>query len=241
MMQIKNSIGLIGDAVNTYGIMRDLSQANGGLEVAIHPEAKWFFDLLPPELNIKVVDWVGNDAKELDLVGAFNFSHTSDLHMSQCYHYQFGLATPTAPIRPVLNVPDLDVPVYDYLLSPFSRSLPIEQKWDMPNWEQLANRLKEQGYEVAVLGNSQYDQKFKNITNEQDRPIAEVLNMIKKCRKGLISVVTGTSHLAYAMGTKNYLLNNQGGKWGVNPDAVSIETYIPNISVDEVITLIIQN
>lgn len=231
---------MIGDCVNTFGILRDLSKIEP-LEVKHSAEAKWFYDLLPKELNIKSVDEVDDNAIELDLIGAFRYSEGYKYHMSQCYHQQFGLPTPSQPIKPELDVPNIEVPIYDYILTPFSRSLPEYQKWGLHRWQELSWDLNKNKYSTCIFGNSLYDPKINGLQMEYDRPMVEVLNMIKKCRKGVISVITGISHLSYAMDAKNCLLSGQGVTgWGINPNATIIDN--PNvceISVKEVLEVLI--
>lgn len=241
-MQLYNDINLIGDLVNTLPVMTDLSNKYEGLRVMQSlDEGKWIYPLIPKDKNISLVPEDNVCSLMMDLVAAFKFGSENDQHMSQCHHHLFGLPTPARPIRPKLEVPDIDVPIYDYIFAPFSRSLPADQKWPIKNWIELLTDLTRVGFRVAVFGNSKYDSPLEfGSYSEFDRPMIEVLSMIKKCRQGVISVVTGISHLAYAMNTKNYLFCNQGA-WGKNPDAICLETYIPKITSDEVLTLINEN
>lgn len=244
-MQLKNDVNLIGDLAGTVPVMIDLAKKYGGLEVEqTLDEGKWIYDLIPKKYNIKLVDKVGEDALETDLSEAFLFAGDVDVHMTQAHHAILGLPTPEEPIRPELDIPDLDVPVYDYVFAPFGRSAGQDEKWPYEKWNELAWYITNLGLSVCVLGNSKYDQKngheIQYYVDEYDRPLVEVLNMLKKCRRGCLSIITGISHLCYATGTKNYLFSNQWGKWGVNPDAIKLETHIPRIDVDDVLCLIIE-
>lgn len=239
-MVLENSIGLIGDLVNTFGILKDLTSSQN-VSIIKPVETDWFYDLITPTVKFKYTE---SDSKysDLDLGKAFQYGCANNLHMSQCYHVQFGLPTPEHPIRPELNVPDVEVPIYDYILAPFSRSLPEEQKWSLHKWQELGWQLEKQGYSVCVFGNSKYDQSTFGLTNEYDRPMNEVLNIIKKCRKGVVSIVTGISHLAYAMNTKNILLSGQGDSgWGINPDGYIITGMVCDFTKEQVLRIINEN
>lgn len=241
-MQLKNENGLIGDVLGTLPLMYDVAKNFGGLSVEIHPEAKWMYELIPENYNIKVVESLNYDNPwiELDIGMAFNYSMQTGLYMNQCWHSQIGYNTPEQTI-PELNVPDVDVPIYDFVFAPFSRSTPQEQKWQIEKWEQLSYEFEMAGYRVCVFGNSKHDKKLDNCFNEFDRPMIEVINILKKAKKGCISINTGISHLCYVVGCKNYLLNNQGSGWAVQPHAISIETYIPEITVEEMFNFILNN
>ena len=242
MMDLINAEGLIGDSLSTIPVMIDLAKAHGGLRVSIHHEAAWLYDLIPKKYNITVVpEDELNPCLRMDIGAAFQYAQEHKTYMSASWHNQFGLPTPTPAPRPELELPDVDVPIYDYIFAPFSRSTPENQKWQLEKWQDLSHLLDMDGYRVCVFGNSNHDQKLDNCFNEFDRPMVEVLNMLKKCRKGCISINTGISHLCFAMGTKNYLLNNQGTGWSVHPEAISIETYIPRITDDEMLDLIKNN
>lgn len=246
-MQLVNNNNLIGDLTGTVNIMIDLAKKHGGLNVhQTLEEGRWIYDLIPDKYNIKLIQQIdcSPSANVLitDIGAAFNYSQEHGTYMSQSWHDQFGLPTPAAA-PPDLDIPDVDVPVYDYIFAPFSRSTPDNQKWHIGHWIDLEIQLKKKGYSVCFFGNSEHDQPI-NITAvnlEYDRPMIEVLNILKKCRKGCISINTGISHLCYATNTKNYLLNNQGQGWAVQPNAISIETYIPRITVDEMLDFIQNN
>ncbi|MCW3111390.1 MAG: hypothetical protein JWQ09_5896 [Segetibacter sp.] len=239
MMQLINDVELIGDLLNTIPVMIELSIINNGLEVKhIGEKSKWIYPLIPKKYNINLVDIVDNNAIKIDMLTAFDSSQILNSHMSISYHAQFGLPVPTNPIKPELEFEVLPVPVYDYILCPHSRSLTDKEKWDAEKWIELAQELEEKGYSVCFFGSSLYDKEFIGFNNEYDRPMVEVLNMIKACNEGIISVVTGISHLCYAVGAKNYVMCNQLNKWGLNPSAVHIKKYIPELTVDEVLEVL---
>ena len=239
MIVLHNPEGLIGDVLGTVPIMIDLAKQNGGLKVMAHHEADWLYPLIAHH-GIERIHETSVVNAELDIQEAFRFSQENGTYMGQSWHNQFGLPTPPAA-PPDLEIPDVEVPIYDYIFAPFSRSTPDNQKWVVGRWFQLARKLVQDGNSICVFGNSKFDSPILGMVNEFDRPMIEVLNILKKCRKGCVSINTGISHLCYATGTKNYLLNNQGQGWSVQPDAISIETYIPRITVDEMLDFIKNN
>lgn len=91
-----------------------------------------------------------------------------------------------------------------------------------------------------IFGNSKYDDpefiKQPNCSVCFDNKFETVCSIMKQS-KGLISVVTGISHLAYALSVKNYLFVNQG-MWGKNPEAIYMDKNIHDITVDEVYNLL---
>lgn len=237
--EVINDIGLIGDSVNTIPAMIDLAKLNGSLRVIAHPESHWMYELIPKKYNISLISkpttFVGYS---FDLTEAFAFSNANDLYMSQCHHHRFGLPVPVYPLSPELTIRDIGVTDYDYLLAPFGRSAGENERWPKEKWIELKKSLEKEGFKVGVLG-AGTNYPFEWGSNTQfGHPMVEVLNLIKKCRRGVISIVTGISHLCYAVDAKNYLLTNQLGAWGQNPDAVRIETYIPNITVEEVLEVL---
>ena len=86
--------------------------------------------------------------------------------------------------------------------------------------------------EFIVLGNSKYDEydfiTAPNCIDFYDHSLSIVSSMLKSSN-GLISLVTGTSHLAFHLGVRNIVLNNQNMLWGRNPDGIHIETDIQKL------------
>lgn len=242
-MQLRNDSNLVGDVLGTTPMMIDLAKANNGLEVfQTLDEGKWIYDLIPQKYNIKLIDNLDEEKGywSPDLSEAFAFSHEINGHMTQCWHHQVELQTPLNPIRPELVIPETKMRGYDYVLAPFGRSAPDDQKWQNEKWQQLIDNLIKDGNSVCVIGNPKLDFKdqFYNCTLVFDRTLAEIGDLLKKCNKGCISIVTGISQYCFALGTKNYVFCNQSGMWGQNPDGINIETYIPRITVEKMMDFI---
>ncbi len=104
-------------------------------------------------------------------------------------------------------------------------------------WQELVNTLPDKKF--CLFGNSLYDDpsfiEGDNVTSVFDQPFEVVANIMLKSKEGLISVVTGISHLAFHLGVKNILLTNQNMTWGNNPEAVMIKENITFLTTDNLI------
>jgi hypothetical protein len=239
-MILKHDIGLIGDCVATFPIMIDIAKQQGSLGVVM-PEGKAInelFDLLPKEHNLYRAQPDSDITLHLDLHEAFKYGDKYKLNMGQCYHHQVGLSTPKTCQKVTFNFNPVPWYVPFYVLAPFSRSLPEDQKWQREKWQQLVDKMDH--VDFVLLGDSRYDDpKFvegPHVYSVFDTSMHNVLGILSTSL-GVISVVTGISHLAFHANVKNYLFVNQGA-WGKNPDGIYMDKYIPSITVDEVINIL---
>jgi hypothetical protein len=170
---------------------------------------------------------------------AYLKSQHNGWYMTQAFMDDLGLPVPPLPPKANLVFPEIPVKQYDYLLSPFARSLVPEDKWQQGNWQQLIHELPNKKF--ALLGDSSHDDKNyvtgQNVDVVFDQPFSEVCNLFKSCT-ALISVVTGTSHLAFHLGVNNILLVNQNMTWGINPNAFCIKKPVTSIDVHNVVSFI---
>ena len=229
MMIVNNPIGLIGDVLGTFPVLQQLNKDNPDLKVIPHPEVKWVYDLVP-DLELCEPQEFDN---ELNLSGAFTVSHQHGVYMSQAHYPFMGYPIPNLPCKAELSLKQVDVNIYDYIIAPFGRSAPNEQKWPVENWLKLIELMPDKQF--AIFGTSKHDLEFPdylpNVTNIFDRDIHEICNLMIYANHGVISIVTGISHLCYHLGVKNYLLTNQiGMTWGMNPEAVIISNHIPSLT-----------
>ncbi|GAO43784.1 glycosyltransferase family 9 protein [Flavihumibacter petaseus] len=240
---LRNPDGLIGDFLGTIPAMIDVARIHQ-LDVVIHPEARELFDLIPKRYGITAIDEPGsNDGYDyhgtMDISAAFTLSHQKDYYMSQAHMELLGLWVSPQPPKAELDIPDIDVPVADFILAPFSRSLPSEQKWPAAQWQKLVDMHPDKTF--VVIGHDRDPRRFitgRNVLDAYAQPITEVCNLLKKARRGLISVVSGPSHLAFHLGVKNYLLTNQNMTWGNNPDAIQLRHQIPNMTAEDFSTFL---
>lgn len=230
---IRNDNHLIGDFIGTIPAM--IEMAKGSPVEVICPDATAeLLAMIPQKYGIRRAGAVDPD-KAFDLHGAFALADgAKKLHMIQANFHFMGLPIPEDIPVPELQITPEDVPEFDYILSPFSRSLPEGEKWQQDKWQALVNAIP--GKRFALLGSSRHDDAnyLTGVTPIFDQSMNYVANVLQRARDGLISVVTGTSHLAYALRVKNYLFFNQG-LWGKNPDAILLDRPIRDISVQEVI------
>lgn len=252
-----NDIELMGDAIGSIPLMVELSQSEYPLFVASRNTQ--IYDMIPSRWGIKtifdmhLIDMFLGSVRKTNLPEAFKFGNT--LHMTQAHFAQFGLPVPEKPIAPELDLgPEPDdfreqCPC-DFLIAPFSRSLPVEELWPLPNYHELAFRL---GKSFTALGSYKYPHENISMFNVKyqgnswindfyDHPLKTVGHVMKKARYGLISVVTGPSHLAHALQVPNIQFTVQG-PWGENPDATHIRPKtndIRDVTVDEVEAIVRQ-
>ena len=235
-MVIKNPIGLIGDVLGSFPVLQQLNKDHKNFSVIAHEEAKWLYDLVPEIALCTCPKW----DKELDMLDAFKLANQHNLYMSQAYHPFMGYPIPEEPVKAALTVKELDVTVYDYVIAPYGRSAPADQRWNYNHWISLIKAMPEKSF--LVLGNSKQNKywiKADNLSYGYDLDAHTLCNMLLKARYGCISIVTGISHLCYHLGVKNYLLTNQGTEgWGVNPESIKITDPIPALEVKTVYDLL---
>lgn len=242
MILIDNKEGLVGDFLGTIPAMQKLSEDDTVI-VKVNQEVEGLFELIKNKdlVNFKELSYDYSDQfhKEITLSssGAFTLASQNNWYMTQAFIKQAELEVPEVPPKARLRYESvLALHPIDYLISPFARSLPLDQKWQRENWQALVNKFPDKTF--GVLGNYKYDDPMyvngKNVHLFYSLSF-DVLCKLFKSATALISVVTGTSHLAFHLGVKNILLTNQGMTWGNNPDAIKLTEYIPNITVQQVI------
>jgi len=238
-MIVKNPIGLIGDTLGTFPVLQQLNKDHEHFSVIVLEEVKWLYELVP---ELKLCECSRHD-KELNISGAFTLSHQHNLFMSQAHYPFMGYPIPSEPVKAELMIIDVEVPIYDYIIAPYGRSAPNEQKWSMDKWIELIDSMPECSF--AILGNSKYDDFAypipENVSLFFDRSMNDVGYTLQRAKYGCISIVTGISHFCYHLGVKNYLLTNQTGMtWGENPDCIAIRDHIPTLEPKTVYDLLSQ-
>lgn len=240
-MKLKNNIGLIGDFLGTVPVMQAIARTTRLEVVGLHDEIMQLWHMIDKR-DLDMTWLVGTpqvpDA-ELDLEKAFAIGDKKGLHMTQAHFAVLGMEVPDKPIRPILDKPTSysPYPAVDYIISPFSRCLPDNQRWPKERWQELVDEMYDS--EFMIVGSAKDDTSYLkglNVTYTYGAAFRHLSSMMKSTKKGLISVVTGTSHLAYAIGVKNYLFCNQGA-WGKNPEAEVLSEGKPilDITVKDVI------
>lgn len=226
-MIIRNDNDLIGDFIGTIPAMQA-----AGAPVVIKDHMTELFGMAGLRRSYD------EPTHSFDLHESFAYADKNSLHMIQSNFAQIGLPVPKYVPRPVLNFHEIYTAKYDYVLAPFSRSLPKDQLWQREKWQALVNAMPDKRF--CLMGSLVHDDPSfvtgANVTSMFGQSWVVVCNIMK--RSELISVVTGLSHLAYALGVKNYLFFNQG-RWGQNPEAVLMQKHIPDITVEEVVRTIL--
>jgi hypothetical protein len=228
---IKNMPALIGDFL---GVAPSLIQFSNYNDVFVDnaDNLNGLTDLLPIKIfqNQEIHKTIF-----VDMDSAFKRASQYNWYMTQAFMDNLGMPVPSIPPKAKLIFDKEEVESYDYLLSPFSRCLPESDKLPVHVWQDFVNKFPAK---YALLGNSKFDDPnfIQGVTPVFDLPFSKVCNLYEKC-KALISVVTGTSHLAFHLGTKNILLVNQNMTWGTNPDALCIRKRILTIKAEDIIQI----
>ena len=236
--------GLIGDFLGILPLMIELAKQDD-LHVRIHPEAEHLFNLIPKKYNIKLQDEPPafyDRVIELDISQAFDLSSSHNYYMSQSHFAYLGMPVPSPPPKAELEFDVADNSVYDYLIAPFSRSLPLEQRWPRARWQRLVELMPDHTF--CIIGHNRDERNFiagDNVIQMYNEEIVKVMSVLVNSRGGLISVVSGPSHLAFHLGVNNYLLTNQNMTWGNNPDAITICDYIPDLKAEKLVEILNSN
>lgn len=226
---VKNTPSLIGDFLGVAPALIELSK-NYNVFVDAKEEIDSLINLLPIK---RFQNQEIHKTVTVDIDAAFKKASHRNWYMTQAFMDNLGLPVPNFPPKVVLGFDKEEVEAYDYLLSPFSRCLPESDKLPASVWQDFVNKFPAK---FALLGNSKYDDTnfIKGVTPVFDLPFSKICNLYGKC-KAVISVVTGTSHLAFHLGTKNILMVNQNMTWGTNPEALCIRKRISTIKAEDII------
>ncbi|MGN6532889.1 MAG: hypothetical protein ACTHK0_14200 [Ginsengibacter sp.] len=233
--------GLIGDFLGVLPVIIDLSKRDE-LHVQIHPEATAIFSMIPKKYNIKLQereDAFYDVILKLDISRAFTISSENNYYMSQAHFAFLGLEVPETPLKAELEFEQFEMCPYDYIIAPFSRSLPACQCWLREEWQRLTDLMPERSF--CIIGHNRDPRNYitgPNVSEMYNEPLVKVVNLLKSVQGGLISVVSGPSHLSFHLGVKNYLLTNQNMKWGNNPEAITIQDYIPELKAEKVLEIL---
>jgi hypothetical protein len=226
--------GLIGDTIGTIPaidyLARERKKKDDTLFVSVHYDGRPVLEMAESyqREEWRFADWKGDgiphgEIKQINLPKVAN-SFGTRMYMTQAYFGGLNLPIPETPPRPKLLIRGADI-VMDghYGLAPFARSLGPGEKWDRFKWQRLVDSMPDKQF--VLYGSHRDDPEFvtgPNVTPYFDRPLERVCHSMKYLTHGLISVSTGLSHLAYALGVKNYLLIRQG-PFACNPSAIRME------------------
>jgi ADP-heptose:LPS heptosyltransferase len=226
---VKDVPTLIGDFLGCLPALQRLAKHNN-VYIQHSDECQSLYSLIPTSYSIYPVYMQDKPATfTVNISNAFTNASINNWYMSQAFLKEFNLPVLTTAPKADLAYNLLQQNNF-YFISPFARSLPPEQKWSNANWHEFVNMNKDKKF--IVLGNSKYDEHNyiigDNVADLYDMPLTDVASRLK-ASNGLISVVTGTSHLAFHLGVKNIVLNNQDMTWGRNPDGIHITKNIQKL------------
>ncbi|HRQ17714.1 MAG TPA: hypothetical protein PL085_11600 [Agriterribacter sp.] len=241
MIKVNALDGLIGDFLGCVPAIQALAKRES-VCVTYHPEVKELFEMT----GLTPYDPAYHITKEITIncTDAWNIAIPKGLHMTQAYFPLLGLDIPGKPVRAELvSVASLPKK-YDYVIAPFSRSLPDNQKWRIKSWVELARSMPANNF--LMIGHSRdYSHPsariIPNLYTLMGADFCDLIAVMEEAKKGLISIVSGPSHLAFHLGVKNYLITNQRDAWGVNPDSVQIRDFIPDLKAETIKKVLDEN
>lgn len=239
-MIIKSDINLVGDFLGTLPAIIEKNQREK-VQLIITGLKSSLISLIPKEIEL-VNEEILYDVK-LDIHKAFAYANDRGLYMSQCYYQQLGLPTPFLKEKVFLEYRKQMTEVVDYVISPFSLSLPENQKVNKQVWQDMVDDNPNMLF--ALIGVEGIDDanliEGKNVVKFFNRDLHFICNLLRNSDKGLISLVTGTAHLAFHLTVFNILFTNQLGVWGNNPEAFFVKDYIPSLTYEKNIKKLIKN
>lgn len=255
-MLIVNPISLVGDFLGTLPALIDFIRHGGkknvtvicnpvveGLANLLQEDVKSHFifdaDLSIDALQLDRQFWAEryNDYEMpvcLDLQRAFREATAKGLYMGAAYYGQ--LLRDVKSTKAELIVQPEALPFQaNYVISPFSRSLPESQKIRRELWQELVDANPSSRF--ALIGTAKYDDPA-FVTGPNVLPFFDhtwnVVGNLLKSSKAILSVVTGTSHFAFHIATRNILFTNQATAWGNNPDAIRVTKHIPDLQLADI-------
>jgi hypothetical protein len=237
---IKNSPGLIGDFLGFVPALQRVSLHNQVYLEKTEVLQK-FYNLIKKD----IYNFYYYENQEIDKIIFANTDEVSannkNKYMSGEYlnfiFNQFNIDIHEHAPKIDFNFLLTDTPEkFDYLIAPYGRSAPIEQKISLDIWKKFFN--KKNNFIFGVLGDSRNDNfdifnNMQNVIKVFDNDFNSVYNKMKNS-KGVISIVTGITHFCYHAKIPNILFSNQFANWGNNPEARTIIKNIPNISVNDI-------
>ena len=215
--------------------------ARGSVTLHVHPNAAQYAALIPKSHGIEIVadgKPVYNATHRFDLHGTAVWSHNNKLYMSQAFFRSVGLPIPRRPPRAALELEDKNkVPIVaDVGLAPFSRSLNKSEIWPRERWQQLVDEHQQLRFVVYGVGGLDDPDAIvgPNVTPFFGYTPEQTAMSIRDLKTCLISVVTGLSHVAFAVRQLNIVLTHQGSAWGNIPEGIRIPGPIDTLAVSTV-------
>jgi hypothetical protein len=214
-----NDAGLLGDALAALPLIHHIAEkcqqsdtklrimlAHDQVATLIAPEIARRIEILPWSSHLPVQERIAaSRVYRLNVVEAMS-QYAGFLHMMQSHFAATG-CDPNNCVLPLLD-PSLNAPgeVYDFVISPFSRSDVRGNKlWPLERWQAVIDRLTI-NYKVCVLGQREDCVTFSKADAIVDRSLREVANIIANARHGVLSIDNGISHLSHLMRVNHLLI-----------------------------------
>jgi len=250
-MIIISDMGLIGDALSGVSFIYDMAnrESKQGRLLYLFARNKEILTLFTPDILNKIkimhhIDDFWNTAPQLGqqtihVLDTTNGWHKCVMthHMIQSHWAVAGYDIP--PLQAVqldYNTGD-DIPTYDFVISPYSRSDHNNNKlWPYDRWQSVINMLKDKNQSVCVTGSDEDLKVFNGVDYFMGHSIRDVAGLLSKARKAVLSVDNGISHLTHFVGSPHFLIYPQclPAKWVDNPNAIKIHREPMQITTEEV-------
>lgn len=213
----------------------------GPVELYVHPSARACASMIPKRYGVEII------ACDEDVYADYTYELTAasrvstafrPLYMTQSFFRQVRLPMPAIAPRPELELDESRRVSLegDVGLAPFARSLAPDEFWPKDRWQQLVDRFPAVRfvlYGVEGVDDAQYVI-GPNVTPFFGYSVEQAVLSIRDLRTCLVSVVTGLSHVAFAVNQPNIVFSGQG-PWGNQPDGIRIAGPVNTLPVNTVV------
>lgn len=200
--------GNLGDAICSISALDALRQKHPDLQILFRNEA--VAALLPKNLRERCTWDIPNGQHDILTLGAWEAvqRYGRNEHATQVLMRLAGVEPPKDIPRPRIVFED-KAPAYDYVIAPFTADQ-RERGWDLNNFDLLVDAIYEQiddNASVAFVGGPKDN--MEPLFPEQcyqGKSLAYVASLMKNARKAVITLDSGPSRLAHAVGCKRHIL-----------------------------------
>jgi hypothetical protein len=208
MLYVYNDACLLGDSLCSLPTFQALALRSEE-PVYWYLDNKFTRELMPKSYNLIFTPEppVGMTKRiDLSVLRSFN-NYSVFMHMIHAYMRDVGL--PISKELPKLDIEyeKIDVPVYDYVISPFSASdVKNNKMWPLDRWQKVIHKLKEGGATIAVVGSSRTDKEvLTDVDYYFDYKLDYICNLLLAAKK-VLTIDNGISHLCHFVGANHRML-----------------------------------
>jgi len=245
-IRVHTNLGLIGDAICGMPFLYDLSKS---YKVIAGPNInKWVLEGIDFPITFDP-DLKQQDARyhvDSSISWQTCSMHGNVHHMAQGHYIANGLGFPELPLSFPLKFQQCNLEP-GIVISPFSRSDHQGNKfWDLRNWLELIKYLPDPIYVVGSLTDKPHPEYGEDtwdwITGTRIRPVINkpmpyISSLLKSC-KMIVSIDTGTSHLAHMLSMSNHALLYSPAvppNFVKNPHSKVVMNWPRNVTVEEML------